>query len=237
MGDNDNDDYYDGDGAMDTMPASSEVTYNWVDITSEFFTNIKDLQLGELLHDGHLFGLFEAMSAIEMMDPKMDAGMLCNRGNPKPLNFQQAVAAGTLKIENLDPSELIGIMDATMACIVSWLEGHSLAQTVFTNLYLHQPHSIKDNTLKAYCIAVYKLLDCIRDCINKAQVFEEEDFQPMGYGYRLGSNPQSGSAYDASLEVSEQKCIAMLREQQQQLHNKAKTEPDEVNALACHLYL
>lgn len=53
---------------------------------------VPDLQLGELLHDGHLFGLFEAMSAIEMMDPKMDAGMLCNRGNPKPLNFQQAVA-------------------------------------------------------------------------------------------------------------------------------------------------
>ena len=25
------------------------------------------------------FGLFEAMSAIEMMDPKMDAGMLCNQ--------------------------------------------------------------------------------------------------------------------------------------------------------------
>lgn len=25
------------------------------------------------------FGLFEAMSAIEIMDPKMDAGMRCNR--------------------------------------------------------------------------------------------------------------------------------------------------------------
>ena len=25
------------------------------------------------------FGLFEAMSAIEIMDPKMDAGMVCNR--------------------------------------------------------------------------------------------------------------------------------------------------------------
>ena len=25
------------------------------------------------------FGLFEAMSAIEMMDPKMDAGMVCNQ--------------------------------------------------------------------------------------------------------------------------------------------------------------
>lgn len=48
-----------------------------------------DLQLGELLHDD-IFGLFEAMSAIEMMDPKMDAGMMCNRGK-KVLNFDQAV--------------------------------------------------------------------------------------------------------------------------------------------------
>ncbi|XP_038208428.1 N-alpha-acetyltransferase 35, NatC auxiliary subunit isoform X1 [Zerene cesonia] len=225
----DSDDYYYGDGVMDSLGTAPEVTYNWVDITSDFFKHIQDLQLGELLHDGHLFGLFEAMSAIEMMDPKMDAGMMCNRGNPKPLNFQQAVACGKLKIDDLEPSELIGIIDATMACIVSWLEGHSLAQTVFTNLYLHQPYSIPNKTLKAYCIAVYKLLDCIRDCINKAQVFEEEDFLPVGYGYRLGSNPQSGNSYDASLEVTEQKCIAMLREQEEELNKKAKSIEDEAN--------
>ncbi|XP_041975143.1 N-alpha-acetyltransferase 35, NatC auxiliary subunit isoform X2 [Aricia agestis] len=206
---------------------SSEVTYNWVDITADFFKNIKDLQLGELLHDGHLFGLFEAMSAIEMMDPKMDAGMMCNRGSPKPLNFQQAVACGKLKIDSLEPSELIGIIDATMACIVSWLEGHSLAQTVFTNLYLHQPHSILNKTLKAYCIAIYKLLDCIRDCINKAQVFEEEDFLPMSYGYRLGLNPLTGDSYNPNLEVTEQKCIAMLREQEEELNKKAKSVEGE----------
>ncbi|KOB74609.1 putative MAK10-like protein, amino-acid N-acetyltransferase subunit [Operophtera brumata] len=142
------------------------------------------------------------MSAIEMMDPKMDAGMLCNRGgHAKPLNFQQAVA--------------VSIIDATMACIVSWLEGHSLAQTVFTNLYLHQPHSIHDKTLKAYCIAIYKLLDCIRDCINN-------------YGYRLGSNPQTGNTYDVSHEVNEHKCIGMLREQEEELNKKARTE-DEIH--------
>ncbi|XP_064292563.1 N-alpha-acetyltransferase 35, NatC auxiliary subunit isoform X2 [Plodia interpunctella] len=225
----DSDDYYDGDGTMDSLATSPEVTYNWVDITSDFFKNIQDLELGELLHDGHLFGLFEAMSAIEMMDPKMDAGMLCNRGSPKPLNFQQAVEAGKLKIDDLEPSELIGIIDATMSCIVSWLEGHSLAQTVFTNLYLHQPHMIVNKTLKAYCIAIYKLLDCIRECINKAQVFEEEDFQPMGYGYRLGSNPMSGNTYDASLEVSEQKCIALLREQEEELNKRARSTDDEAN--------
>ena len=37
------------------------------------------------------FGLFEAMSAIEMMDPKMDAGMMCNQIHRKVLNLEQAV--------------------------------------------------------------------------------------------------------------------------------------------------
>lgn len=49
----------------------------------------------------------------------------------------------------------------------------------------------------------------------------------MGYGYRLGSNPQMGSAYDASLEVSEQKCIAMLREQEEDLNKKSRSFDDD----------
>ena len=50
--------------------------YSWQDSTSQFLEACDQLELGELLHD-EMFGLFEAMSAIEMMDPKMDAGMLC----------------------------------------------------------------------------------------------------------------------------------------------------------------
>ena len=34
------------------------------------------------------FGLFEAMSAIEVMDPKMDAGMLCNKELCKVRNMR-----------------------------------------------------------------------------------------------------------------------------------------------------
>ncbi len=37
------------------------------------------------------FGLFEAMSAIEMMDPKMDAGMMCNQAKRKVLNLEQGI--------------------------------------------------------------------------------------------------------------------------------------------------
>jgi methionyl-tRNA formyltransferase len=35
------------------------------------------------------------MSAIEMMDPKMDAGMMCNQIQRKVLNFDQAVSVST----------------------------------------------------------------------------------------------------------------------------------------------
>lgn len=36
-------------------------------------------------------GLFEAMSAIEMMDAKMDAGMMCNQIKRKVLSLEHAV--------------------------------------------------------------------------------------------------------------------------------------------------
>ncbi|KAF2889820.1 hypothetical protein ILUMI_16353, partial [Ignelater luminosus] len=68
-----------------------KISYNWITITNEFLDAVQGLNLGELLHD-ELFGLFEAMSAIEMMDPKMDAGMLCNRGTKKAKSFDQAIS-------------------------------------------------------------------------------------------------------------------------------------------------
>ncbi|XP_022908455.1 N-alpha-acetyltransferase 35, NatC auxiliary subunit [Onthophagus taurus] len=193
---------------------STKVNYNWVDITEDFLTSVKDLQLGELLHD-NLFGLFEAMSAIEMMDPKMDAGMLCNRGTKKAKSFDQAVKDNSLKLEGLSYEEQIGIIDQTLACIVSWLEGHSLAQTVFTNLYLHNSYQIADRPLKAFCLTVYKLLEIIKDYIHKAMVYEEEDFQPMQYGYQL--NP----------DISEQRIITMLREVEEELHRKMQNRDRE----------
>lgn len=63
--------------------------YDWKDITSEFFECVEELELGELLHY-ELFGLFEAMSAIEMMDKKMDIGMIDGK-EKVPLTFEVAV--------------------------------------------------------------------------------------------------------------------------------------------------
>ena len=54
------------------------------------------LNLGELLLDEH-FGLYEAMSAVEMMDPKMDAGMMCNRSDKPTLTFEKGVEVCSVK--------------------------------------------------------------------------------------------------------------------------------------------
>ena len=184
--------------------------YNWQLVTESFKSACSELALGELMHDD-MFGLFEAMSAIEMMDPKMDAGMRCNvlnksskspGGRHQPLTFWTAQECGHLP---MDPdstlsADLIGVIDETYACLVTWLEGHSLAQTVFTNLYLHSPWHVEHPLLKAYSIAILKLVDLIKDIVAKGSVYEEEDFQPLVYGFKLAT------------EISEMRASGMLRE-------------------------
>nr|XP_002740693.2 PREDICTED: N-alpha-acetyltransferase 35, NatC auxiliary subunit-like [Saccoglossus kowalevskii] len=193
-------------------PGSSPDTiqYDWQDITEDFIKSTEELKLGELLHDSD-FGLFEAMSAIEMMDPKMDAGMVCNQANRKVLNFEQSIKAGTVKIKDLTPPQIIGIIDATLACLVTWLEGHSLAQTIFTNLYLHNPDIIEDRCIKSFSLFILKVVDMVREKVNRASVFEEEDFQPMTYGFKLANH------------LSDMRVGGMLREVEEEYLKKIKS--------------
>ena len=83
--------------------------YQWQEVTPSFLPACSQLELGELLHD-EMFGLFEAMSAIEMMDPKMDAGMICNRSSNTPLSFEEAVATGHLILskDGLTWADMVG---------------------------------------------------------------------------------------------------------------------------------
>ena len=108
--------------------------------------------------------------------------------------------------------------------MVTWFEGHSLAQTVLTNLYLHcgdspelrPPHP----ELKAYVVATLKLVDLIKDIIAKATVFEEEDFQPLSYGFLLASDVSEAKAM-SSLKEAEDATQKLVRA------SKSNTESQE----------
>uniref|UniRef100_A0ACB8ER86 N-alpha-acetyltransferase 35 NatC auxiliary subunit n=1 Tax=Sphaerodactylus townsendi TaxID=933632 RepID=A0ACB8ER86_9SAUR len=161
---------------------------SWIGYYPGFWkTAVEELKLGSCFMT-KLFGLFEAMSAIEMMDPKMDAGMIGNQVNRKVLNFEQAIKDGTIKIKDLSLPDLIGIMDTCFCCLITWLEGHSLAQTVFTCLYIHNPDFIEDPAMKAFALGILKVCDIAREKVNKAAVFEEEDFQSMTYGFKMANS-------------------------------------------------
>ncbi|XP_037634510.1 N-alpha-acetyltransferase 35, NatC auxiliary subunit isoform X1 [Sebastes umbrosus] len=192
------------------IPEKMKNNANWVDITHEFKGACKELNLGELLHD-KLFGLFEAMSAIEMMDPKMDAGMIGNQVNRKVLNFEQAIKEGAIKVKDLSLPELIGIIDTSFCCLITWLEGHSLAQTVFTCLYVHNPDLIEEPALKAFALGILKVCDIAREKVNKAAVFEEEDFQAMTYGFKMANN------------VTDLRVTGMLKDVEDELQRKVKS--------------
>lgn len=192
------------------IPEKMKNNANWVDITHEFKGACKELNLGELLHD-KLFGLFEAMSAIEMMDPKMDAGMIGNQVNRKVLNFEQAIKEGAIKVKDLSYPELIGIIDTCFCCLITWLEGHSLAQTVFTCLYVHNPDLIEEPALKAFALGILKVCDIAREKVNKAAVFEEEDFQAMTYGFKMANN------------VTDLRVTGMLKDVEDELQRKVKS--------------
>ncbi|NWY29503.1 NAA35 acetyltransferase, partial [Pheucticus melanocephalus] len=218
-------------GMPDKMEKSNT---SWIDITQDFEEACRELKLGELLHD-KLFGLFEAMSAIEMMDPKMDAGMIGNQVNRKVLNFEQAIKDGTIKIKDLTSPELVGIMDTCFCCLITWLEGHSLAQTVFTCLYIHNPDFIEDPAMKAFALGILKICDIAREKVNKAAVFEEEDFQSMTYGFKMANSvtdlrvtgmlkdveddmqrrvkstrSRQGEERDPEVELEHQQCLAVF---------------------------
>ncbi|KAF7492143.1 N-alpha-acetyltransferase 35, NatC auxiliary subunit [Sarcoptes scabiei] len=156
---------------------------DWTEITKEFRHAAEKLDLGELIHDEH-FGLFDAMAAIELMDPKMDAGMICNK-NRQTLGFEEMIEKNLIKIDAFPPEELIGIIDETYCCLITWLNGHSLAQTVFINIYLHNPNLICDKTLKTFCIVILKIVAMLNNYIILAFVCEEEDFQTKNYGFDL----------------------------------------------------
>lgn len=93
----------------------------WEDAT-DFFEHVcsQDLQLGEMIHSP-AFNLFDIMSAVEMMDPKMDP----------MFNFKQRVASVSERLEN-------GTLPAVLplAHVLEIMDGLLVAEVRFKNYYL-----------------------------------------------------------------------------------------------------
>ena len=80
---------------------------------------------------------------------------------------------------------IIEICDTVLQSIVAFVQGDSLAQTVFTCLYLHDPACIQNPVLRLMCCGLLRLLEKVYTVINLAAIFEEEDINMTTYGFSL----------------------------------------------------
>ena len=99
----------------------------WIPVDRLLDVASKELAVGQLVHVSN-FNLFEAMSAVEVGNVKMDSGA-------QP----QGNALRDYKLETkLSDSQLIRLMDHLLCLEASWHKGSSLAQTVYCSHYMMQ---------------------------------------------------------------------------------------------------
>ncbi|KAJ3175953.1 N-alpha-acetyltransferase 35 NatC auxiliary subunit [Geranomyces variabilis] len=195
----------------------------WEDVTVFLRDATDELEIGQLVSVEN-FTLWEGMCAIEMMDPKMDAGM----------DLPSASREGKLRVAELEgrkfsAADIIGVFDHLISLKMSWIAGNLLCQTLFTCICLHDPYLLQSTTLQAMVIALLKTTDLVRTVITAAQVYEDEDFVYDTMGLSLCEEIYETEAIAGLVEAED-----LLVERRRCLDNGVTPVFDpELSSLAC----
>ncbi|XP_050212804.1 uncharacterized protein LOC126664455 [Mercurialis annua] len=166
-----------------SIPATDNTV--WADATPLLEAACRELRDGELIH-GDNFNLFAAMSALEIMDPKMDSGIISRYSS-----VDEAIEDGAAPIpisldKTTDVQCIIDVMDHLLSCEATWHKGHSLAQTVFSCVYLLKPERTASHPLlDSYCRVIRATCKAVVSVVSDARTHEEEDLFTMAYGLPL----------------------------------------------------
>jgi Arc/MetJ-type ribon-helix-helix transcriptional regulator len=118
---------------MNGQTTEGGIAREWRDV-SELCASVADgMQIGEMLHVQH-FDLFEAMSALELMEPKMDRDL---KAQHSITDLLKSGALPTTDAAFGDESVLCDVLDGIVTCEVAWHDGGSMPETLYTCLYLH----------------------------------------------------------------------------------------------------
>lgn len=218
-------------------------TTKMTDITEFIQTVSKQLNYKTPYISTSDFDLYESMSALDVMDPKMDGcevplshyiPSLCTIRNqekdtedashsktvtvpfvpPRPLPKSLHDDTSPLIWDDLNLSSTKLILMEMLIRLESFLQGNSVAETIYTCLYVHedilqdmfhqleeeeqQQHSLSNTeitmtTTAQQCvffasILLIQLTDDIIQIVQKADIYEEEDFTMNRYQFRFASD-------------------------------------------------
>ncbi|CAH2052191.1 unnamed protein product [Thlaspi arvense] len=154
----------------------------WADVSPLLSAACSGLHEGELIH-GDNFNLFAAMSALEIMDPKMDSGMVSAF-----YSIDEAIESGFAPVpissdRTVNVESIIDIMDHLLVCEATWHMGHSLAQTVYSCIYVLRPERTSSQALlHSFCRVIRATCRTVVSVVSDTRTNEEDDLFTMTYG-------------------------------------------------------
>ncbi|RKP14511.1 Mak10 subunit, NatC N-terminal acetyltransferase-domain-containing protein [Piptocephalis cylindrospora] len=180
----------------------TEGSMAFVDKTELLQQACSELNLGEYLMPKDV-GLWDVISAIVVMDPKLDTGMAL----PEEEEQKKMLPA-------FDPDALLTYEQAVriiirlLSCELTWLEGASLAQTIYTSRYAQEvgcraarpgpQESLARNCVWAYTKSLLASSQLVWREMARGNVYEEEDFGTNTFGLSLLADTQ---ALDALVDL------------------------------------
>ncbi|KAJ6831291.1 N-alpha-acetyltransferase 35, NatC auxiliary subunit [Iris pallida] len=200
----------------------------WADASPLIAAACNELKDGELIH-GENFSLFAAMSALEIMDPKMDSGIENSGYHSVEEAIENNVAPVPLSTDRtVDVQRCIDVMDHLLACEATWHKGHSLAQTVFSCIYLLRIERTSSHALlHSYCKIMRATCNIVISAVSDARTHEEEDLFTMAYGLPLrGENDDNCLSILNSVEETISRQLRACK-----AHSSKKKALDDIESL------
>ncbi|GLD93413.1 hypothetical protein PINS_up002005 [Pythium insidiosum] len=147
------------------------------------------------------------MSALELLDPKMDAGMQLLQRGTQSLPVSERVRQNAVQLAFPSGRDVLATLNELLRCEAAWLDGQPLAQTLLTSVYLHRDalRALLDSLLAGDSASdlqtrleslgsrapdtlllvvatsfLYALhtANHVREVVVRADIYEEEDFSP-----------------------------------------------------------
>lgn len=171
--------------------------HEWEDITLDLIEECKQLSNGKMVH-GPDFDLFEAMSALELMDPKMDPRYQAYNHT----SLEKALSNALEYVSALSDESITTLLDQLICHEVDFWNGQTLAHSVYLFIYAQDPTHCPSDAIRVYTLATLHCCSIIASIIQTAQVFAEEDF----IGYRFDRDLSCGT--DPSIVINELKVLA-----------------------------
>jgi len=197
----------------------SDEEREYEDMTEALKTGSSELNIGELLHH-QTFSLYDSMTAIELMDPKMDYSMI----QQEPLTIAQAEKV--LTSTPLSHKNILWVMEKVYHQKVLWMQGLSVAQSLYACLYLNVDIDYDKNELLQPFIDGVKFVSVhCYEAIRASICLRDDDYTPTNFNLTLPEALENGDVVAAEIARGEHHVNRLLKEA------KKENDTEEIEVL------